>query len=462
MLILLRYQGVGITERQDNKQNKIVAGVIISIGSLLLAYFGMAVYFINHFYFGSEINGVNVSCETIEEAEGKMASYLKSYTLILKERYGKSEEIRADEIGLMYNSVSQLKDFKDRQDPFKWFLAPFQTEDLKITMEVSLDYELLRERVDRLSCFDKNNVIEPKNPIFVYKGSGYAIVDEIKGNKVDKDILYDHIVDAILNYKTELDLEAIDCYIKPQYTSKSQKIIDVRDKLNKYASSRIIYTFGEQEEVINGPIISKWLKVDENYEIIIDEGEGKNYIAALSNKYGEVGEIKDFATSSGSIINISGGDYRCSINADKEIQELREAIKEGKTIKKEPTYVLSTYVEIDLSRQHLWFYKNGSLITEGNIVSGDISKNMATPEGVYQLKGKWRNAILRGPGYEVPVDYWMPFNGGIGIHDATWRHAFGGQIYKYNGSHGCINCPYSLAEKIFENIVAGTPVICYY
>ena len=55
----------------------------------------------------------------------------------------------------------------------------------------------------------------------------------------------------------------------------------------------------------------------------------------------------------------------------------------------------------------------------------------------------------------------MPFNGNIGIHDAGWRNKFGGNIYLTNGSHGCINSPPNLANTIFNNIDASTPVICY-
>ena len=61
----------------------------------------------------------------------------------------------------------------------------------------------------------------------------------------------------------------------------------------------------------------------------------------------------------------------------------------------------------------------------------------------------------------MPVDVFMPFNGGIGIHDASWRKTFGGNIYLTNGSHGCINTPPDLAHKIFANIKASTPIICY-
>ena len=56
----------------------------------------------------------------------------------------------------------------------------------------------------------------------------------------------------------------------------------------------------------------------------------------------------------------------------------------------------------------------------------------------------------------------MPFNGGIGLHDANWRKTFGGTIYKTNGSHGCVNLPPAVAKTIYENISAGDPVLCYH
>ena len=91
-----------------------------------------------------------------------------------------------------------------------------------------------------------------------------------------------------------------------------------------------------------------------------------------------------------------------------------------------------------------------------------MSTGNITPTGVYSLTYKTKNAVLRGPGYASPVSYWMPFNGDIGMHDATWRSAFGKTIYKYDGSHGCVNVPYECAEAIFNNIEVGTPVIAYY
>ncbi|MEI3138955.1 MAG: L,D-transpeptidase [Lachnospiraceae bacterium] len=60
------------------------------------------------------------------------------------------------------------------------------------------------------------------------------------------------------------------------------------------------------------------------------------------------------------------------------------------------------------------------------------------------------------------MTYWMPFNGGIGLHDANWRSSFGGSIYQTNGSHGCVNLPRSAAKEIYERVYDGIPIICYY
>jgi len=454
------------------RHKKIVMGIIISICTLLVIYLGMVIYFMNHFYFGSAINCINVSGKNVEDVNEQMASELQTYVLNIKERGGKNEQIRANEVGLNYNSDGRFKDLKDRQNPYKWISAFFNTDDSKMIEGVKYDKELLRKRVDKLSCFDSNNIVEPKNPSFKYTDNGYVIVSEVDGNKINKDILYDHVSDAILKEETTIDLEWINCYVKPLYTSNSQKIIDTKNMLNKYVFSKITYNFGEHKELLDGYIINKWLTVDENFKVTFDEKEAKNYIDVLSNNYNTIGKRRSFVSSSGKTINIGGGDYGWSINRAKETKALIIAIKEGQTIAKEPEYIQTalshgnndigdSYVEINLTKQHLWFYKNGYLIAQGDIVTGNVSSNHKTPGGIYNLKYKQRDAVLRGSDYASPVTFWMPFNGGIGIHDASWRSTFGGKIYKTDGSHGCINSPYYLAKAIFDNIEAGIPVVCY-
>jgi hypothetical protein len=110
----------------------------------------------------------------------------------------------------------------------------------------------------------------------------------------------------------------------------------------------------------------------------------------------------------------------------------------------------------------MWYYKDGALLVETPVVTGNVSAGNASPEGVFCLVGKEENATLVGEDYQTPVSYWMPFYGGVGIHDAdSWRSTYGGEIYLTSGSHGCINTPTSQAAIIYRNIEIGTPIVCY-
>ena len=155
-------------------------------------------------------------------------------------------------------------------------------------------------------------------------------------------------------------------------------------------------------------------------------------------------------------------------------------IQNAETVTREPQYARlaashegndygGSYVEIDLTNQHVWVYVNGQCVVETDCVTGNPQEGNGTPQGVYSIAYKQMNTTLRGPKlpdgtyeWESPVTYWMPFNGGIGLHDAPWRSAFGGNIYQGGGSHGCVNLPPSVAGTVYNNIQAGTPVVCHY
>ncbi len=460
-------------KNKQDKRSKIIKGIIIFLSTLLCIYFFIVIYFENHFYFGSEINHINVSCKTVEEVKEQMKSKLRSYTVNIKERGGKTEQIKSLDIGLRYDSGGKYEKFKDRQNPLNWILAFFSTKDLKMTDVVIYDEKLLKENLEKLSCLDISNIIEPREPDFKYTNKGYMIIDEVNGNKIDKDVLYDKVTKAIQRGEDTIDLEQVGCYVKPKYTSKCQRAIDNKNILNKYISSKITYIFGDNKEIIDGSIINEWLKINDDFQVVLDNQKEKRYMNSLFKDYNTVGKTRSFITTLGKTINISSGDYGWSINISKEMQNLNKIIEEGKIIEKEPVYIQTafshgsndignTYVEIDMKNQHLWFYKNEELIVQGDVVTGNESSNYLTPQGIYRLKYKEKNATLTGQDYSTPVEFWMPFNGGIGIHDASWRDKFGGNIYKINGSHGCINSPYNLAKTIFYNIEKGTPIICYY
>lgn len=459
-------------ERIIKGREKFWKGVIIFVCVLLCMYLGMSIYFINHFYFGSSINCINVSGKSVKDAEAKILAEANGYSLELEERDNVKDKINGIDINLQYNLGTKVEELKNNQNPFGWIYALFISKEYKAAEITTYDENLLKEKYNKLSCFQNDNIVEPKNPSFEYTENGYVVADEVYGNKLNTDCLYKQIVNAIVNGEKTLNLNATGCYENPQYTTKSTETINAKNILNKYAASKITYSFGEKQEVLDGSTIHNWLNIDDNYTILLDEKKVKDYVKKLANTYNTDGAIREFTTSLGTKTKVSGGDYGWIIDISKETKDLIEIIKEGQSITKEPAYMQTaisrdindignTYVEINLNKQHLWYYKKGTLIVEGDVVTGNVSNGNSTPVGIYTLKFKEKNATLKGQGYSTKVDFWMPFNGGIGIHDANWRGSFGGKIYMTNGSHGCVNAPYYLANTIFNNIEEGTPIICY-
>ena len=119
-----------------------------------------------------------------------------------------------------------------------------------------------------------------------------------------------------------------------------------------------------------------------------------------------------------------------------------------------------TYIDISIEKQRVILFENGRKVMESACVTGTPNRERATHYGSFRINYKQRNRILRGSQklYEAFVSYWMPFDGGIGLHDATWRGSFGGNIYKSNGSHGCINLPPAFAKQPYERVTVGMPV----
>ncbi|MGK0466189.1 peptidoglycan binding domain-containing protein [Clostridium sp.] len=449
-----------------------VKASLISISIFLILFFGISMFFSTHFYFDTTINNINAFGKTVKELDELLLLKSKSYTLELVERNGVKEQIGSTDIELKYNAKDKIQELKNNQHSLKWINSLFNQKTYEIDDIVTYNEKLLKEHFDKLSCFDTANIVEPQNANFEYNGAGYVIVNEIMGTKVNSDTLYTNVVNAILRGEPTINLEDKNHYINPKYTSISKKIIDTKLLLNKYISSELTYTFTGGKEIIDASLVNTWITVNENLEVSFDEEKMKSHLSKLNDNYDTYGNQREFSTSLGTTINTNGGNYGWLVNRKGEVADLILSIKDGQPVEKEPRYIQTamthaindignTYVEINMTKQHLWFYKDSALIAEGPVVTGNVSKNYGTPKGVYILAYKARNATLKGENYSTNVKVFMPFNGGIGIHDASFRSSFGGDIYLKKGSHGCVNAPPALAQKIFNNIDERTPVVCY-
>ncbi len=250
-------------------------------------------------------------------------------------------------------------------------------------------------------------------------------------------------------------------------------LIRQKEQWEQYISVNVTYRFGSRSEVVDGNIIIDWLNVDENRKVSVDRKKVEEYVKELAKKYNTAYCVKELKTSYGPTVKITKGHYGWMIDQGAEVDRLIEIIETGESGDREPVYLQTanshdgpdygdTYVEINLTAQHLFYYKEGKMLIESDFVSGNEAKGWSTPVGCYELTYKQKDAVLKGSNYKTPVTYWMPFNGNIGMHDGYWRSSFGGTIYKENGSHGCVNLPPVAAKTIFDNIEKGTPVLCYH
>lgn len=239
-----------------------------------------------------------------------------------------------------------------------------------------------------------------------------------------------------------------------------------------YAGVAITYQFGDQSEILDGGRIVSWLRTDANGQVTFDPQQVRAFVKELADKYDTAYTPRTFHTSGGQDITISEGDYGWRIDQEKETAHLLDLLSQKQSTVCEPVYAQTaavhghqdwgtTYIEVSLKDQQLWLYKDGQCLLQSYLVSGNPTRKHGTPKGIYGLTYKTQNATLSGQGYDSKVKYWMPFNCNVGLHDAPWRSSFGGQIYKSNGSHGCLNLPPANAAKIYKNVDKNTPVIIY-
>lgn len=427
------------------------------------------------FFPNTTINGMDASKKSVEEIKELIASGVDGYVLSIKERGDVTEELKGSDIGLESVFDGSLEALLAKQEPGKWLKHLKTPQAFEIDTMIKYDQDKFDEAVGRLSCLNEETAEKPEDAhISDYTpGQGYSIVGAKEGNTLDPEKTKNGISEAVMDLKPELSLEELEAYVRPSVPSDDPQLLDQVQTLNRYVNTTITYKFGDEKQVLSGDTISKWVGVGEDGKVYLDSSAVTAYVKDLASKYDTATSAKNLKTSYGQNVRITGGVYGWKINQSAEADELAQLIRTGESQTREPIYKQtaashgpndygSTYVEINLTAQHLYYYKDGKLVVDSDFVSGNESKGWATPAGVYTITYKERNATLKGEDYSTPVSYWMPFNGNIGLHDASWRSSFGGSIFKTSGSHGCVNLPPSVAKTIFENINAGIPVLCYH
>lgn len=122
----------------------------------------------------------------------------------------------------------------------------------------------------------------------------------------------------------------------------------------------------------------------------------------------------------------------------------------------------STYIDVNIELQTVTYFKDGVAVFSSPCVSGLANGKRNTPKGEFKILTKTPGKRLKGPTWDCWVNRWMRFTSdSCGFHDASWRSEFGGEIYKTNGSHGCVNLPKDKAYELYDLISVGTTVVVH-
>ncbi|KIR02253.1 hypothetical protein P261_01068 [Lachnospiraceae bacterium TWA4] len=451
----------------------IAGGAVVVLG---IAYGVGAWQFSDKFQLNTKINGINVQGKTVEEVKSLLDDSIADYKLTIKQRNDVSETIVGKDIDLAITHDDAVQTLLDSQNPYQWPLALFSNNDSNVDLKIEYDTKKLASIEDNLDLFNKDKIIKPVNAhISDYSSSGFSVVKEVMGTTIDTDKTKASIDDCLTSLTSELTIEEAKLYKDPTIYSDNEQLNSLCDEVNKYSKLEITYTYGSEKETLTGDTIATWLKIDDSksFKVSVDEDKAAEYISSLARKHDTIFRKHTFKTHSGRTITINKGDYGWWTNKTQTTEDLVKAITNFESGNREVIYKQTaasfdgndygnTYAEVDLGSQTLYYYKNGKLQMTSSFVSGNVSTGHATPSGIYSVTYKKPGQRMVGADYDVMTSYWMPFNGDIGFHDASWRSSFGGSLYKTRGSHGCVNMPVSRAKKLYSLISKGDAVICYY
>ncbi len=465
--------------KKRKQQARILKTAIFAVLiTLIVVYVGFAFYFKHHFFPKTSIDDIKVGGKTTEQVIDKLSTNAEEYLLTLYDRKGDKYQINGSDISTKYHSTGEEETFLASQDVFLWPIQFLKNHTYHLDSSIEYDASALESQLLSLAFMQNDQMEAPENACIVASSDGYTVQEEVPGTTVLKDNVISEVSTAVEHQISELTLSD-SCYEAPEITTKSDIFTAALSKIDSYMAATIDYTIEGVDESLSSGEIFQLLTISDDYEVNIDTDRVAAYIQKLATKYNTYGDERSFKTTLGDTVTIGGGDYGWVISKSEEQAEILADLEAGEPVTREPKWeqtavqlafkddgtpddIGNTYLEIDYTNQHFYYYKDGELQMDSDIVSGKISNGNGSPDGIFKIVYKQSPATLVGEDYQSDVQYFMPFAYNVGFHDASWRSSFGGSIYINSGSHGCVNLPATTAKNLYSMVEKGTPVVAYY
>lgn len=479
-----------VTETTEEKPNKkkiskkaiiITSSIILAVVAIVIGvYLGIASYYKERFLMGTFVNGVDCSDKTLEDVEAMLQKQVEEYSITIYEANDASEVIEGTAMDIIYGGYKELKEAFEKQNAYHWPKALFEKTNIKAEIVFEYSQEKLDTIISELECMKAENQVAPVSATVVYSGSEFVIKDEVAGTQLDATKVSEVIHAGVTAMEESVNLVESECYVQPVYKKDSEAVVAAQAELNKYISAKITYSLDNIEVVVDKDEIAPWVSVDGNMTPVIDSAKVKAFTDTLGSKYNTANRSGTITTPTGKEAAVAVAGYGRQVGSQADCDQLISEIKAGKTVTRSPIFSRqatpedqfawgTTYLEVDITEQHMWYIVNGQVAFETDVVTGKKG-SMDTPTGTYTILEKIKGKYLRGdlvngkPSYITWVDYWMRVTwSGIGFHDAGWQNGiFGGDRYVTNGSHGCINMPPAKAAELFGMLSVGCPVVIHY
>lgn len=346
-------------------KKKVLTGIA---GVLLVAatagYGAAAYYYSSHFYSHTEINGTDYGEMTVAQVKKKIADQIPSYQITIEERNGQEETLTGEQLKLTYQDDGEIDKLMEAQRPWAWVIHAFTGVHVQLENMVAVNEEALKQAVEGLTCMQPGNMQAPKDAYVGITDDGYAVIPEEEGTTLDEGKVTAGLHQALTNGEITFDLDAGDCYVKPEIMQDDAELKAKADAINQKLSANLTMDFGtDRKEVLDKNTLKDWVAEAEDGSFSIDEEKVKEYVAGLAKKYDTVNSKRTFTTTAGNTVTLTPGDYGWEIDQSGTESNLMQAINDGTQGDFEIVYtstalsrnendIGNSYVELSLSDHH--------------------------------------------------------------------------------------------------------------
>jgi len=446
----------------------VAIGLVVT---LIVVYVVGALVFSVRFVPGTRLNGMDVSLmdePTVAKAVEEEAATYKNHV----SGDGFDLVVTASDVGLAVDADAVAREARGMVSGWAWPRDLVAGPDLAVSTPYTHDEESLSQKVGEAVDAFNQSASQPQNA-YVYRDeeSGtYVVSSQAEGTAINRAAMVEAVSVSVesLSETTEVSDAVLS---KPEVSSDDEGLRACAESANQMVEHDIAFTHdGSEVGRLTSETLGEWVSVEDGDEAVLDTDASWEWIY---DSFWDEMESEDDDNFYGLDTNAANELLIARLSSDSnDPVELPTTIVEEKPAQTEGASDLGRHVDVNLSTQYARFYdSDGSVIWESYIVSGNVNEGHGTPTGTYTLNAKQTDQNLVGldedgdgqSDYTSHVDYWMPFVGNsVGLHDADWRASFGGEIYTYYGSHGCVNLPPDKAAELFSLIEVGDTVITHY